>query len=180
LWERGPTHPHPPLPLAAILGVAGAFNGSPLAGDLNRFYRTWLASFPLPRCKRGTGDEIDELRPEVRAAWWQRHGPSIAVPVFSLVAAPRPDQVSPLLRATYRHLAQLDPRNDGKLLARDQLVPDGSLLGYVNADHWAVAIPLRQELLALAFLFHDRVPRTALIEGAIEVIGATSCASTAR
>jgi hypothetical protein len=183
--ELAASHPLVARRVAAIVGVAGAFNGSPLADDLNRFYRSWLAAFPLPRCQRGTGEEIDELRPEVRAAWWQRHGPAIAVPVFSLVAAPRPDQVSPLLRVPYRHLAQIDPRNDGQLLARDQVVPGGSLLGYANADHLAVAVPLRHELPALAFLFQDRVPRTALIEGAIEVIAATagreaSCPKSAR
>ena len=53
----------------------------------------------------------------------------------------------------------------------DQLVSRSSLLGYVNADHWSVAIPLSREMRAVNFLFHDdAVPRTLLVEAAIEVV----------
>jgi hypothetical protein len=47
------------------------------------------------------------------------------------------------------------------------------LLGYVNADHWTVAIPVAEELPALAPWFPDEVPRTALVEAAIELVGRT-------
>jgi hypothetical protein len=61
-------------------------------------------------------------------------------------------------------------RNDGKLLWIDQIAPRSYLLGYANADHWAVAIPVAQELPQLAFLFRDDVPRTALVKAAIEIV----------
>jgi hypothetical protein len=100
----------------------------------------------------------------------------MTLPVFALVGAPLPDQVSPAMRATYRRLAQVDPRNDGKLLAQDQVVPGGYLLGYANADHWAIAIPVADELPALAFMFRDQVPRSALVRAAIDVVAATLAA----
>jgi hypothetical protein len=47
------------------------------------------------------------------------------------------------------------------------------LLGYVNVDHLAVAIPLAQQLPAVSFLFKDNVPRPALVRAAIEVAAET-------
>jgi hypothetical protein len=159
--------------LAAVVAVAGAANGTPLADDLHAIYRDWGAEFPLPGCDKGTGAEIDDLRRDVRIVWWQQHGNTVTVPVFALVAAPRPDRVSPGTRATYRRLARIDPRNDGKLLWHDQIPARSYLLGYVNADHWSIAIPVTQELPAFWFLFRDEAPRTALVESAIEVVAQT-------
>jgi hypothetical protein len=159
--------------IAAVVAVAGAANGSPLADQLHGVYRDWGATFPLSGCADGTGDEIDDLRPDVRMAWWQKHSDALTAPLFALVAAPRPDRVSPVTRTTYRQLAQIDPRNDGKLLWRDQIPPRSHLLGYANADHWAIAVPVAKELPQVSFLFRDDVPRTAFVEGAIEVVART-------
>jgi hypothetical protein len=159
--------------IAAVVSVAGAANGSPLADRLHAVYRDWVAAFPLPGCSAGTGDEIQDLRRDVRLEWWRMHRQQLTVPVFALVAAPGPEQVSPAMRATYDRLAQVDPRNDGKLVVHDQLVPGGFLLGYANADHWAIAIPVAEELPALAFMFRDEVPRTVLVRAAIDVVADT-------
>lgn len=166
--------------IAAIVSVAGAANGSPLADHLNAAYRDWVAGFPLPGCDPGSGDEIHDLRRDVRLAWWRANRAAIRIPVFALVAAPRPERVSPGARATYDRLAQIDPRNDGKLLAQDQVVPGGYLLGYANADHWAVAIPLDEALPGLSFLFRDGVPRPALVRAAIEVVAETLAGKAGR
>jgi hypothetical protein len=163
-------HPGITPPIAAVVGVAGAALGSPLADTIDAVYRHVLAAVPLPGCEAGTGEEIEDLRPHVRSAWWQRHGREITTPVFSIVAAPTSDHVSPAVRPAYLTLAQTDPHNDGKLRWKDQIVPGGSLLGYVNADHWAIAMPVAQALPFMAPLFRDGVPRTALIGGAVEVV----------
>jgi hypothetical protein len=151
-------------------------NGSPLADHLNAAYRDWAAGFPLPGCNAGSGDEIHDLRRDVRLGWWRANRHAMKTPVFALVAAPRPDRVSPGTGATYRRLAQIDPRNDGKLLAQDQVVPGQYLLGYANADHWAIAIPLDEALPGFSFLFRDGVHRPALVRAAIEVVAVTLAA----
>jgi hypothetical protein len=163
-------HPEVTRTVVAVVGVAGAALGSPLADTIDAIYRHVLASVPLPGCGPGTGDEIEDLQPHVRLAWWRRHGPEITIPVFSIVAAPTTDRVSPAVRAAYLTLAQTDPRNDGKLLWKDQIAPGGNLLGYVNADHWAIAMPVAQALPIMAPFIRDGVPRTALIRGAVEVV----------
>ena len=59
-------------------------------------------------------------------------------------------------------------------------MPGSYLLGYANADHWTIAIPVAEELPALAFLFSDGVPRTALVEAAIEVVAGTLASAPSR
>jgi hypothetical protein len=156
--------------VAAIVSMAGAANGSPIADDLYEFYRDWLAGLPIPGCDRGTGEEVHNLRRDVRLEWWRRNRSAIALPIFSMVAVPRADRVSPILKQTYAKLAAIDPRNDGQLLWYDALVTRGYLLGYVNVDHLAIAIPASQQIPALSFLFTDNVPRTVLVRAAIEVV----------
>lgn len=159
--------------IGAVVSVAGAANGSPLAEDVHTVYRDYGARFPLSGCAEGTGSEVAELRRDSRLAWWARQGESVTLPVFALVAAPEPERVSPAMRASYRWLAEVDPRNDGRLLWHDQIPPRSYLLGYANADHSSIAVPLAQALPSIAFLFRDDVPRTALIEAAIEVVAET-------
>ena len=159
--------------IAAIVSIAGASNGSPIADDLYEFYRDWLAGLPLPGCDRGTGEEVNDLRRNVRLEWWKRNRSAITVPIFSIVAVPRSNRVSPILKRTYAKLAAIDPHNDGQLLWSDALVTRGYLLGYVNADHLAIAVPVSQQIPALSFLFKDNVPRPALVRAAIEVVATT-------
>lgn len=156
--------------VAAVVAVAGAVNGSPLAEDMENVYRAIGARLPMSGCPTGTGAEIRDLRREARLAWWQRYGNAIDVPLFSMVAVPRAEQVSPALSAAHAKLSDIDPRNDGQLLWYDAVVPGGNLLGYINADHWSVAMDFGSRLPAVAGLFRSDVPRTALVEAAIEVV----------
>ena len=155
--------------VAAVVSFAGAALGSPLADVFEPAYRDYLAGLPSSRCPAGTGKEIEDLRRDTRRAWWARNGDRITVPVLAVVAVPSPDRVSFGSWTTFRKLSAIDPRNDGKILAPDQLVPGAYLLGFVDADHWTAAVPLRQDLPAFSFLFHDDLPRAAYVEAAIEV-----------
>jgi hypothetical protein len=47
-------------------------------------------------------------------------------------------------RVTYKLLEEIHPLNDGQLLFVDQLIPGSALLGYINADHWTVAVPVEE------------------------------------
>ena len=99
------------------------------------------------------------MRRDVRLQWWAQHRSAITVPIFSIVAVPKADRVSPILKQTYEKLAGIDTRNDGLLLWYDTIVTGGYLLGYVNADHLAIVVPASQQVPALYFLFKDDVPR---------------------
>lgn len=166
-------HPAQAQQIAAVVSVAGAANGSPLADRVLDFYRRWIARLPMPGCEAGNGEEMEDLRRDVRLAWWERNGRLIRTPVFSLVATPERGRISPGAWAIYQRLAQIDPRNDGRLIWHDQILPGSRLLGYVNADHWGIASAVSEALPAFGFLARDDVPRTVLVEAAIEVVAAT-------
>ncbi len=173
----------------AVLSIAGALLGSPLADDLRGVYAATLKSFPFGRCERGDGDPMADLAPAARRAWWDAHavvptaaeiarpgaradaraGP--AVPVYALSGLPELATLSPLLLATHARLAQLRGANDGMVALRDQL-PDGvALLGVVDADHFRIAIPFP----GFAYLFlvnAEPFPRAAMLLAALDVIDA--------
>ena len=166
-------YPEAARQIVAIVSVAGAVNGTPLAEDIEDIYRSIGARFPMPGCDSGSGEELRDLRRETRLEWWQRHGTAIRVPIYSIVAVPRPGQVSPVLSAKHAKLSEIDPRNDGQLIWYDAIAPRSRLLGYVNADHWTITIDFDKQLPIVAGLFRDDVPRTALVEAAIEVVDVT-------
>lgn len=159
--------------IAAIISIAGVAHGSPMADSLYEFYRQWVARLPVPGCETGSGEEVRELRRDVRQQWWQRYRTSFRVPIFSLAGAPRPERVSPLLRETYDKLAATDSLNDGQLIWYDTVAPQSYFLGFANADHLGIAISLSEQIPALSFLFRDDVPRTALVRGAIDLVATT-------
>ena len=84
---------------------------------------------PIPGCDRGTGEEVRDLRRDVRLEWWTQHRSAITVPIFSIVAVPKADRVSPILKQTYAKLAGIDPRNDGVILWYDAMVNARLLAG---------------------------------------------------
>jgi hypothetical protein len=171
--ELAVRYPEAAARVAAIVSVAGAVNGSPLADHFQGIYRDWLATFPFSDCAPGSGEEISDLRRDVRLEWWQRNRGAVVVPVFALVAAPRSDRISRAARLTYGQLARFDPLNDGQVIWYDQLIPGGFLLGYANADHWAIAIPVSEDIPSASFMFRDDFPRAAMVRAALEVVAAT-------
>ena len=54
----------------------------------------------------------------------------------------------------------------------DQIVPGSVLVGYVNADHWALAVPIARSHVMVGALFVNRndYPREALMEALLRFI----------
>lgn len=172
-------HPAAARRIAAVVGVAGVVNGTPVAEGLEELYTAVGARWPLSACAAGSGGEVHALRREARLAWWRRYGTALGVPLFSLVAVPRPANVSPLLTVMHARLSQIDPRNDGQLIWYDAIVPGGSLLGYVNADHLHIAFDFAREFPSFASFLPEDLPRTALVTAALEVVDAALSAPAA-
>ena len=124
----------------SVVSVAGAIAGSPLAGHAGPAYGRIFAQIPSNRCAPGDGGVIDSLLQGTRRAWLAAHPLPDHVRYFSVAAFAARPRVAGALLAPWKLLLQYDLRNDGQLLARDQLIPGSTLLGYVNADHWSAAI----------------------------------------
>jgi hypothetical protein len=158
--------------VAAVVSAAGAVGGSPLANEAAQSDLALLTHWPGAKCTPGDGGAIDSLRPATRKAWLAEHPLPDDIPFYSLVTYPEPGRVSAVLKPSYNKLARIDGRNDGQVLFYDQVIPGSTLLGYVNADHWALTVPIARthKLLGATFVNHNGFPREALLEAVLRFV----------
>jgi hypothetical protein len=76
------------------------------------------------------------------------------------------------LKSTYKKLAVIDPRNDSQVIFYDQVIPGSTLLGYLNADHWAIAVPVAEShpFIGKHFVDKNNYPRKAIFEAVLRFI----------
>ena len=69
-------------------------------------------------------------------------------------------------------MSLVDSRNDSQMIFYDQMIPGSVLLGYVNADHWAVAIPINRShpFIASHFVDKNAFPREILAEALVRFL----------
>lgn len=159
-------HPHSSRRVAAVIGVAGAVNGSPLADQLAEIYFNLARNALSGRCETGDDGALEDLKPAMRLAWLADHTLPPSVRYFSVATCTRRENINTLLKAGYDRLWIVSPRNDGLLLTADQVIPGGTLLGYVDADHWSVVLPLENKSLLISETVQapEAFPRNVLLE----------------
>jgi hypothetical protein len=154
--------------VVSVVSIAGAIYGSHLAAKADWWYRNLFAESFAKTCDPGDGQVISSLLPETRRQWLEEHPLPAHVTYFSLAAFTTEEHLSRGLKVPWRILASYDRRNDGQLLAGDAVIPDSTLLGYVNADHWDVAISLELQMPHLSARKSPRLfPRAALLEATL-------------
>lgn len=165
-------HPEIRPRVAAVVSVAGAVGGSPLANDASQYQADLLTHFPGATCDSGDGGAVEALRPAVRKAWMAANPLPTGVPFYSVVTLPQPERISSVLRISAKKLSQIDGRNDSQVIFYDQVIPGSTLVGYVNADHWAIVVPIARSHETVASLFVDQnaYPREALLEAVLRFV----------
>jgi hypothetical protein len=158
--------------IAAVISVAGAVGGSPLANDTTQSQLELLRHWSGANCSIGDSGAIESLRPTKRKAWLANHPLPHDFPYYSLVTYPKPERISSVLKSSYKKLSRVDGRNDGQILFYDQVIPGSTLLGYVNADHWALAVPIARShsMLGSTFVDQNHYPREALLEALLRFV----------
>ena len=158
--------------LAAVVSIAGAIGGSPLANGIAQELAERLRYFPGAECKQSDHGAIASLRPATRKNWLVRQRLPKSLPYYSLVTLPEEKRISWLLKGSYRKLARVDARNDSQVIFYDQVIPGSTLVGYLNADHWAVAMPIarRHAIIATLFVTQNEFPREVLAEALLRFI----------
>jgi len=159
-----------PSKLTALVSVAGAVMGTPLADFYQPLYDVvspWVTPF---ECTPSQGGDMDSLTRRTRLAWLAANPPPAGPAYYSIVAHAPLDEMAPPLRVTARQLAVIDPRNDGQLIAADTVLPGSTLLAEARADHWDVAIPRDRDPnpLMRASTSGRRYPREALFRATIK------------
>jgi len=164
--------------VAAVVSAAGAVGGSALANDASQWQADLLRFWPGAECGEGDGRGVESLRPDVRKRWLEQNPLPAGIRYYSLVTLPTPDRVSKLIEVSkiigksYRQLGDIDWRNDGQLIYSDQIIPGSTLLGFLNADHWAIAISINRSHphIAKSFVDQNAYPREAMLEAVLRFV----------
>jgi len=158
--------------VVAVLSAAGSIGGSPLANAHDQKDLSIMRHFPGSQCSEGDGGAIESLRPTTRRAWLAENDLPEEIAYYSLVTWPHPERISSILGSTYRKLSKVDARNDSQVIYYDQVIPGSTLLGFVNADHWALAVPIARghSFIGSTFVDKNDFPREALIEAILRFV----------
>jgi hypothetical protein len=158
--------------VAAVVSAAGAVGGSALANDAEQYQADLLRHFPGATCGSGDGGAVASLRPAVRKAWLARNPLPGGLRYYSLVTFPQPERISSILSSSYGKLSRIDARNDSQVIFYDQVIPGSVLMGFLDADHWAIAVPINRShaMIAAMFVTRNAYPREALVEALLRFV----------
>ena len=172
ILEAVATYPEIRGRIAAVVSIAGAIGGSPLANDATQDQANLMRYFPGASCGPGDGGAVESLLPTTRKAWLALNALPRDIRYYSLVTLPQPERVSLILRGSRDKLAQVDARNDSQVIFYDQVVPGSTLMGYLNADHWAVVLPINRTRGGAASIAvtQNAFPREALTEALLRFV----------
>lgn len=137
-------HPELAHRVAAVVSIAGAVNGTPIADRYSGLFDlvSWVRA---GRCEVGDRGVVRSLRRSERVRWLAQNQLPGNVAYFSLGALTRDESTARLLAEPRRELTTVTAMNDAQTLFYDQLIPGSTLLGYANGDHWAIALPLQEK-----------------------------------
>lgn len=151
--------------VSAVVSVAGSVGGSPLAETYDGLYEFLFSHLPSGHCPPGDGDVVHSLRRDVRHQWLKDNELPSQVQFYSIAAFATRERVARALVPSWETLLKQDRHNDGQLLVQDALIPGSTLLGYLDADHWAVALDIEDESPLLAHRKTDaHFPHLALLQ----------------
>jgi pimeloyl-ACP methyl ester carboxylesterase len=158
--------------IAAVVSMAGAVGGSALANNAEQYQADLLQHFPGATCDAGDGGAVASLRPNVRKAWLAQNVLPASVPTYSVVTLPQPERISSVLKGSASKLSLIDGRNDSQVIFYDQVIPGSTLAAYINADHWAIALPIARSHTTISSLFvtQNAYPREALMETVLRFV----------
>ena len=163
-----------PQNIRALVSVAGVVAGTPLADELAGVYDSLFKEVPWSTCPPADGGGLKSLSRNEQFTWLSRHLHQMpkSVKYYSLPAFTSSDGTNVFLKPFYAILSQVDPRNDGQVLIQDAIIPGSTILGYANADHWAVSTGFNRADYPVwrRSVDHNAFPREVLIESILQYV----------
>ena len=159
--------------VAAVVSYAGAVWGSPLADEADEKQLRWLTMIPGAECEKKDSKALETLSPANRDAWFAEHTLPEHIRYYSVVSFPDPENISNGLQRFHRQLGELkDARNDSQVVFYDQVIPGSTILGFFNADHWAMSVPIARQHEVSQAIFADQndFPREIALEAILRFI----------
>ncbi len=157
----------------AVISVAGPARGSEVADRGAWAYDHFLSQAFSGRCDPGDGGAVDSLLSETRQQQLAAHPPPAHIRYYSLMALSTYEDLPRGLRPTGLMLAAGEQRSDGLVTPVEGMLPGSTLLGYANANHWAVAVDMEEQLAFMtAHPDKARYPRERLLEAMLRYVSA--------
>lgn len=155
----------------AVVGIAGAVNGTPIADDYADLYAL-VSGIDSKNCAGGDGGVLTSLTRANRLPWLARNKLPSGIRYFSLGSFVKPEETARLMDYTKSRLSRAEPLNDGQMIFYDQLIPGSTLLGYANGDHWSIVLPLQDKWTYWgANAAGTHYPRDLLFEAIVLYVG---------
>jgi pimeloyl-ACP methyl ester carboxylesterase len=172
ILEAVATYPDLQQRVAAVVSLAGAVGGSPLVNTTPKSMLKMFQLIPGAECRLGDEGGLESLKPEVRKRWMANHSLPESIRYYSIVTYPDLEHISAAMKNTYNKLKQIDSRNDSQVIFYDQVIPGSTLMGYLNADHWAVAVPLNRShaFISSTFVNKNAFPREVMNEAILRFV----------
>lgn len=157
--------------VAALITVAGAIGGSPIAELMPAQAQQWIQAISLGQCKGDLYSAFRSLRRDVRRKFLAQH-PDPGFPVYSISAVSSKAETSKVLLESWMFLSIYGQPEDSQLLESDTRYPGGHILGAVHADHIAVAVPYENSTdpEIRKMVNHNHFPRTTLLEALLRYV----------
>jgi hypothetical protein len=158
--------------IRAVVSVAGVVSGTPAADRTRELYDTVFAGLPWPTCGPGDKGGVDSLTRKERLDSLAKIRLPRHIKYYSLVAVPGSAGINPALAPFHALLSSDYGPNDGQVLYQDAVIPGSYLLGYLNGDHWAVALPFNRSssLWAVPLSINNAFPREVLMDAILQFV----------
>ncbi len=159
--------------VVAMVTVAGAVGGSPIADVMPLAAKRWIDAMHMGSCQGDLTAAFQSLSRDARRKFLADY-PAPPVPSYSLAAVSDATNTSKVLKQAWQLLQVFGTREDSQLLVEDTLAPGAVDLGAARADHFAIALPF--EFLNVpdmqSLVDHNHFPRTALLEALVRLVTA--------
>jgi hypothetical protein len=174
ILEAVVAYPELAAKVQAVVSIAGAVHGSPLAVDSTQGQANMLTMVPGSNCNEedGDNDAVSSLLPSVRKQWLADNPRPDHIQFYSVVTFPEPDRVSWALKNSWLLLGENDIRNDTQVIVFDQMIPGSKVIALANADHWAIAVPVARShpLFGSTLIDKNDYPREAFLEAMLRYL----------
>ena len=157
--------------VAALITVAGAVGGSPIADVMPAQADRWLKAYSIGSCEGDLTAAFQSLQRRTRQAFLASH-PDPTVPSYSLAAVSDRTNTSKMMMENWLMMAVYDSKQDSQLIRSDTIVPGGVDLGSARGDHFAVALPFESssDASVKSAIDKNHFPRSALLEALIRFV----------
>lgn len=154
----------------ATISVAGVVLGSPLAKN-QKLLSTMLQTIKT-KCSGLDGQGLESITPEARLAFLSKNDLPTHIRYYSLAGDVPRSETSMALLPLRDWLSLHTSASDAQVPATNAVLPNSVLLGFLKADHWAIAMPFVSQtpLLAKSFLTKNKFPREIMLSAALEIV----------